>query len=103
MTNENNVISASPDGEVTLDILPVDNDTPTDGEPQPQVAVITIRRDHKRNSLNADVCGHIAAYVHEAENTDSVRAILLRGEGKAFCAGADLAGGVYTSAFHHNL
>ncbi|MBY0788882.1 enoyl-CoA hydratase [Corynebacterium sp. MC-04] len=103
MTNENNVTSASPDGEVTLDILPVDNDTPTDGEPQPQVAVITIRRDHKRNALNADVCGQIATYVHEAENTESVRAILLRGEGKAFCAGADLAGGVYTSAFHHNL
>ena len=81
----------------------MDNDTPTDDTAQPQVAVITIRRDHKRNSLNADVCSQIATYVHEAENTESVRAILLRGEGKAFCAGADLAGGVYTSAFHHNL
>lgn len=103
MTNEKNVTSASPDGEVTLDLLPVDKDAPTDDTAHPQVAVITIRRDHKRNSLNADVCGQIASYVHEAENTESVRAILVRGEGKAFCAGADLAGGVYTSAFHHNL
>ncbi|WP_337448211.1 enoyl-CoA hydratase [Corynebacterium pseudokroppenstedtii] len=103
MTNENKVTSASPDGEVTLDILPVDNDASTGDLPRPHVAVITIRRDHKRNSLNADVCGQIASYVHKAEKTDSVRAILLRGEGKAFCAGADLAGGVYTSPFHHNL
>ncbi|WP_296104184.1 enoyl-CoA hydratase [uncultured Corynebacterium sp.] len=103
MTNENNVTSASPDGEVTLDILPVDNDSTNDDMPRPRVAVITIRRDYKRNALNADVCGQIASYVHEAENAEPVRAILLRGEGKAFCAGADLAGGVYTSSFHHNL
>lgn len=120
MTNENNVISASsghdvttpqaepetfrsPDGDVTLDILPVDNDAPTNGMTRLSVAVITLRRDHKRNALNADICGYIASYVHQAENSESVRAILLRGEGKAFCAGADLAGGVYTSAFHHNL
>lgn len=125
MTNENNVTSTSfahdvatpqakpttfrsPGGDVTLDIvtldtLPVRSDAPTNGMEWPSVAVITLRRDHKRNALNVDVCSHIASYVHQAENIESVRAILLRGEGKAFCAGADLAGGVYTSAFHHNL
>jgi enoyl-CoA hydratase/carnithine racemase len=57
------------------------------------VARITIDRPDRRNAINPSVVRGISEYLTEAENDDSVRAVVLTGSGeKAFCAGGDLGG-----------
>ena len=67
------------------------------------VVVVTIDRHHTRNALDARVCTALREAVEaaaaEADADDPVRAIVITGAGTAFCAGADLSGGVYNSEF----
>jgi enoyl-CoA hydratase/carnithine racemase len=52
---------------------------------------ITLNRPERRNALNDEVAGLIAAALREAQANDGVRAIVVTGCGdKAFCAGGDL-------------
>lgn len=52
---------------------------------------ITLNRPEKRNALNDEVAGRIAAALRVAQADPEVRAIVLTGAGdKAFCAGGDL-------------
>ena len=72
------------------------------------VAVVTLNNPSKRNALTADVAKAIADAVREASAGDvavdrAARAILIRGNGPAFCAGADLSGGVYADDFWGSL
>lgn len=72
------------------------------------VAVVTLDNPSKRNALTAEVARSIAAAVREASAGEAVedrtaRAILIRGKGPAFCAGADLSGGVYADDFWGSL
>ncbi len=53
-------------------------------------AVITLNRPDKRNALNSELVALIKEKFSEAESDDSIKSIILTGEGKAFCAGADL-------------
>ncbi|MGJ0184082.1 enoyl-CoA hydratase [Corynebacterium glyciniphilum] len=70
----------------------------------PAVGVITLCRPDRRNALDADVCGAVADAVEEFVTAgDPVRVILLRAEGPAFCAGANLKGGVYATDFFSGL
>lgn len=56
-----------------------------------KTALITLARPEKRNAFNSDLVQAITeAFVEAARNT-RVRGVLLRSEGPAFCAGADLA------------
>jgi methylglutaconyl-CoA hydratase len=55
------------------------------------VATISLNRPHVRNALSAPLVDGLADAVAWADADERVRAILLRGEGKDFCAGADLA------------
>lgn len=68
------------------------------------VAVVTIDRHSTRNALDAEVCTALREAIEaagtEAESEDPVRAIVVTGAGTAFCAGADLSGGVYNSNFY---
>lgn len=64
-----------------------------------RVAVVTLTRPERRNALDAEVCAQLTAALGDATSRDGVRAILLRGEGPAFCAGANLKGGVYADDF----
>lgn len=69
-----------------------------------EVRVITLDNDAKRNALSAEMCTAIAAAIPTQPGGQHVcRAVLIQGEGKAFCAGADLAGGVYGDDFHDAL
>jgi enoyl-CoA hydratase len=52
---------------------------------------IILNRPDKRNALTVQMLQAVAVATEEAEQTPGVRAIVLRGEGKGFCAGADLA------------
>jgi methylglutaconyl-CoA hydratase len=54
------------------------------------VATITLNRPDKRNALNAEVLTELAAAFKTFEHDDSVRVVILAGNGKVFCAGADL-------------
>ena len=55
-----------------------------------RVLRIALARPDKRNALNAALCRELVAAVEDAEQDPSVGAILLSGQGKAFCAGMDL-------------
>ena len=57
----------------------------------PGVVTLSINRPEKRNALDARVSTALTDAVREASRDDSVRVIVLTGEGKAFSAGADLA------------
>jgi 2-(1,2-epoxy-1,2-dihydrophenyl)acetyl-CoA isomerase len=56
-----------------------------------KVAVITLNRADKFNSFNREMAFELHQALDKAELDTNVRAILLTGNGKAFCAGQDLA------------
>jgi len=57
-----------------------------------QVAQIILNRPERRNALNAQLNQDLQAAFSLARDDDNVRAIVLTGAGKGFCAGADLSG-----------
>lgn len=52
--------------------------------------VIKLNRPERRNAFDLEVRAALAEAVYEARDDDSVRAVVLAGEGEAFCAGGDL-------------
>jgi methylglutaconyl-CoA hydratase len=54
------------------------------------VAVIWLNRPDLRNAMNETVIAELTRSISEAIGDDAVRAIVIAGRGKAFCAGADL-------------
>ncbi|MBZ6527444.1 enoyl-CoA hydratase/isomerase family protein [Aerococcaceae bacterium DSM 111021] len=54
------------------------------------IATITINRPEAMNALNPTVVGQLEDTFNKAEADESVKAIVFRGAGKAFVAGADL-------------
>ena len=57
---------------------------------QNQVGFITLNRPLKRNALNWAAMEAIAAILQEISSRDDLCALILVGEGDAFCAGGDL-------------
>jgi enoyl-CoA hydratase/carnithine racemase len=57
------------------------------------VATITLARPEKLNAFTNLMGREIAAAVRQAGDDDAVRAIILTGEGRGFCAGADISAG----------
>ncbi len=55
------------------------------------VAVLSLNRPTVYNSFNREMAFALQQQLDECETDKNVRAILLTGEGKAFCAGQDLA------------
>jgi len=55
-----------------------------------QVCIIKLNRPKVFNSFNKDMAMQMQAILDDCEKNADVRAILLTGEGKAFCAGQDL-------------
>ena len=60
------------------------------------VATITLNRPERLNTIVPPMPDEFEAAVHEATGDERVRVIVLRGAGRAFCAGYDFGGG-----FHH--
>lgn len=54
------------------------------------VAILTLNRLEKFNAFNREMALALQQYLEEAEKDENVRAILITGSGKAFCAGQDL-------------
>ena len=63
-----------------------------------RVATITFNRPENMNAWNAQVASELSDDMLEANKDDEVRASVLTGAGRAFCAGADLEGGGDTFA-----
>ncbi|EKD72085.1 MAG: hypothetical protein ACD_46C00014G0006 [uncultured bacterium] len=51
---------------------------------------LTLNRPSQLNALNHEVLEHLSHLFKQAKEDQTVKAILLSGEGKAFCAGADI-------------
>lgn len=56
------------------------------------VAILTLNRPESMNAMNADLLDTLVELAERAANDETVRAVLLTGEGRAFCAGGDVKG-----------
>jgi len=56
------------------------------------VATITLARPESLNALNAAMRAELRAAIRAAARDDTVRAVVITGEGRGFCSGADLRG-----------
>jgi len=63
-------------------------------DPRPGVRRLTMNRPEKRNALNNELRGAIFEALHAADRDPAVRVSVLRGAGKSFSAGYDLASDV---------
>jgi len=57
------------------------------------VATITLNRPEAMNAWNAGMAAGLDSALRACDANDDVRAVVLTGAGRAFCAGADLSGG----------
>jgi enoyl-CoA hydratase/carnithine racemase len=60
------------------------------------VLTITLNRPEILNAFNATMCAELLDAFDRADADDEVRAIIVTGAGRGFCAGADLSGGAAT-------
>ncbi|MDA0263377.1 MAG: enoyl-CoA hydratase/isomerase family protein [Chloroflexi bacterium] len=56
-----------------------------------RVATIRLNRPDALNALSPEVLAELSFGLAEVGNDESIKALVIRGEGRAFCAGADLA------------
>lgn len=60
------------------------------------ILTLTLARPDKLNAYNPQMQAEMIAALDRADADDDVRAVIVTGEGRAFCAGADLSGGAST-------
>ena len=66
------------------------------------VATITLNRPDKLNALTAEMIEGLFAAFDQTDGDDDVRAVIVTGAGRAFCAGADLSRGARTFDYRRN-
>jgi 2-(1,2-epoxy-1,2-dihydrophenyl)acetyl-CoA isomerase len=69
------------------------SDEPLLQDVQGSVATLTLNRPDALNALNAPLRRELLAAVKSAARDEAVRAVVITGAGRGFCAGADLRGG----------
>lgn len=52
---------------------------------------LVLNRPDKRNALNAELIAALKSALRQADGDDGVRVVVIEGEGKDFCSGADLS------------
>ncbi|MFO1135160.1 MAG: crotonase/enoyl-CoA hydratase family protein [Rhodoblastus sp.] len=60
------------------------------------IQTITLHRPDKLNAFTGQMMHELIAAFDEADANDDVRVVIVTGEGRAFCAGADLSAGAST-------
>ena len=58
------------------------------------VAIMSLNRPAQVNALNAELRAALRQAIAELETDSAIRVAILKGEGRGFCAGADLTGGM---------
>ncbi|MBL0140528.1 MAG: enoyl-CoA hydratase/isomerase family protein [Betaproteobacteria bacterium] len=66
-------------------------------EYRPNAAIITLNRPEKLNALDGALAGELDRITREVAGDKVIRAVMLRGAGRAFMSGGDVSG------FHSNL
>ncbi|GAA3382679.1 enoyl-CoA hydratase-related protein [Cryptosporangium minutisporangium] len=61
-----------------------------------RIATITLDRPERLNAFTPRMAGELVAAFDATDADDDVRAVIVTGRGRAFCAGADLAAGAET-------
>ena len=56
------------------------------------VGLLTLHRPEARNAVNADLSLAVGTALDQADADPTIRAVVVTGEGRAFCTGADLEG-----------
>jgi enoyl-CoA hydratase/carnithine racemase len=59
-------------------------------ETRGHVAVVTLNRPKALNAVNAELSADVGVALERAAMDDGIRAVVITGAGRAFCAGADL-------------
>src|SRR5690606_31313987 len=54
------------------------------------IAYVKLNRPEVRNAFNPDMIGDLTRIFRDLERRQDLRAVVLQGEGKTFCAGGDL-------------
>ena len=57
------------------------------------VTILTLNRPEVLNSLNKELVDSLLEAFNEIYEDSSIRSVIITGEGRGFCSGADLAGG----------
>jgi len=60
------------------------------------IGLITLNRPEKLNAFNAKMMAEMLDVFDLIDSKDSIKAVIITGEGRAFCAGADLSAGADT-------
>jgi len=63
------------------------------------VLTITLNRPERLNAFTATMMNELIGAFDSADSNDAVRAVIVTGAGRAFCAGADLGAGGKTFDF----
>jgi enoyl-CoA hydratase len=61
-------------------------------KPRPQIALVTLNRPDRMNSMSFDVMVPLREALKEISDDNEVRAVVLTGAGRGFCSGADQSG-----------
>lgn len=65
------------------------------------VCTVTLNRPDRLNAVTATMLDELREAWDRADADDAVRAVIVTGAGRAFCAGADLGAGGATFDYHH--
>src|ERR1700722_4445352 len=57
------------------------------------ILTVTLNRPEKLNAYTAQRGAELADAIVRADEDDAIRAVILTGEGRGFCAGADISAG----------
>ena len=66
------------------------------------IATITLNRPDKLNAFTPKMMAELIAAFDHTDADDAVRAVIVTGAGRAFCAGADLSAGAATFDYDRN-
>ncbi len=61
------------------------------------VANLSLNAPKKHNAMSSRMLAEIEAAIWEADNDNAVHCVLIKGEGRSFCAGYDISGGGYNT------
>jgi len=72
-------------------------------EIEDQVLLLTMNRPERLNAFNSQMQREFLEALDHADTDDEIRAVIVTGEGRGFCAGADLSNGAETFDYDNQV